>query len=83
MTTKTLPTELTVGAWGADPSQSKAGFTVRRVGTSQVHGTVAITEATITIGADLSASSVTATLDAVSIDTRDAGRDEHVTGADL
>jgi polyisoprenoid-binding protein YceI len=42
-----------------------------------------ITEATITIGADLWTSSVTAVLDADSIDTRDAGRDEHVKGADF
>jgi polyisoprenoid-binding protein YceI len=83
MTTKTLPTELTAGTWGADPSQSEASFTVRHAGTSKVHGTAAITEATITIGAGLWTSSVTAVLDAVSIDTRDAGRDEHVKGADF
>jgi len=48
-----------------------------------VRGFVGITEAVITIGADLSASGVTATLDASTIDTRDANRDGHIKGADF
>lgn len=83
MTTTTLPTELTAGIWAVDPSHSQAGFTVRHTGTSKVRGNIAITEATITIGVDPWASAVTATLDAASIDTRDAGRDGHVKGADF
>lgn len=83
MTTTTLPTDLTAGTWAVDPSHSEAGFTVRHAGASKVRGNITITEATITIGADLWASAVTATLDAASIDTRDADRDEHVKGADF
>ena len=83
MTTTTLPTELTADIWAVDPSHSEAGFTVRHAGTSKVRGNIAITEATITIGVDPWASAVTATLDAASIDTRDAGRDGHVKGADF
>jgi hypothetical protein len=33
MTTKTSPTELTAGTWGADLSQSEASFIVRHAGT--------------------------------------------------
>ncbi|RYV50056.1 YceI family protein [Pengzhenrongella frigida] len=83
MSVTTLPTELTAGAWVADVSHSEAGFTVRHAGISKVRGFVAITEATITIGADLSASAVTATLDASTIDTRDENRDGHLKGADF
>ncbi|QTE29150.1 YceI family protein [Pengzhenrongella sicca] len=83
MTVTTLPTELTAGTWVADPSHSDAGFTVRHAGISKVRGTVALTEATVTIGADLTTSAVTATLDPATIDTRDAGRDGHLKGADF
>ena len=83
MSITTLPTALTAGAWAADVSHSEAGFTVRHAGISKVRGFVGITEAVITIGADLSASGVTATLDASTIDTRDANRDGHIKGADF
>ena len=83
MTATTPPTELTAGTWTADAPHSAAGFTVRHAGISKVRGTVAITEATITIGADLTTSGVTATLDAASVDTRDAGRDAHLKSSDF
>ena len=83
MTIATLPAELTAGTWAADPAHSEAGFTVRHAGISKVRGSVVITEATITVGEDLNASAVTATLDASSIDTRDAGRDAHLKSADF
>jgi polyisoprenoid-binding protein YceI len=78
-----LTTELTAGTWAVDPSHSEAGFAVRHAGASKVRGNIAITEATITIGSDPWAFAVTAALDAASIDTRYAGRDEHVKGADF
>jgi len=83
MTTTTLPTELTPGSWDTDASHSEAGFTVRHAGISKVHGSVSITEATITVGDDLATSAVTARLDAASIDTRDANRDKHLRSADF
>ena len=83
MTVTTLPTELVAGTWAADPSHSEAGFTVRHAGISKVRGFVGITEGTITVGENLAASAVTATLDATSINTRDAGRDGHLQGADF
>lgn len=83
MTSTTLPTELTTGTWAADPSHTEASFTVRYAGISKVRGTVALTSATLTIGADLTASAVTATLDATSVDTRDANRDGHLKNADF
>jgi len=83
MTTTMLPSQLSTGTWAADSAHSEAGFVVRHAGISKVRGNVAVTEATITVGTDLSTSAVTATLDAASIDTRDAGRDGHLKGADF
>ena len=83
MTTTTLPTGLPTGTWVVETSHSHAGFTVRHAGISKVRGTVAITEGTLTIGDDLAATSVTATLDPSTIDTKDANRDGHLTTADF
>jgi len=83
MTTTTLPVELTAGTWAADPSHSEAGFTVRYAGISKVRGAVTVTAATITVGEDLTASAVTAKLDAASITTGDANRDGHLKSADF
>lgn len=83
MSTTTLPTGLSTGTWAVDASHSEASFSVRHAGIAKVRGTVAITEGTIVVGADLTVSSVTATLDATSIDTRDANRDGHLKSADF
>ena len=83
MTVTTLPSALTAGVWAADPSHSDASFSVRHAGISKVRGSVAITEATLTIGDDLETTGVTATLDATSVDTRDAGRDGHLKSPDF
>lgn len=83
MTTTTLPAGLTTGTWTIEPSHSSAEFTVRHAGIAKVRGSVAITEGAITIGEDLASSSVTATLDPATIDTRDANRDGHLKSADF
>ena len=83
MSTTTLPTETLTGTWTIDPSHSEAGFTTRHAGIAKVRGSVAITEGTIVIGEDLASASVTAVLDASTIDTRDANRDGHLRSADF
>jgi len=82
-TTTTLPTELTAGTWNIDPTHSEAAFSVRHAGISKVRGSVAITTGTIVVGEDLTATSVTATLDPTSITTGDANRDGHLKSADF
>lgn len=82
-TTTALPTGLTAGTWSIDASHSEAAFTVRHAGIAKVRGTVAITEGAITVAEDLTVSSVTATLDPATIDTRDANRDGHLKSADF
>ena len=83
MSVTTLPTGVTTGTWVIETSHSSASFTVRHAGISKARGTVAITEGTLTIGDDLASSSVTATLDPATIDTKDANRDGHLKSADF
>lgn len=83
MSVTTLPTGVTTGTWAIETSHSSAAFTVRHAGISKARGTVAITEGTISIGDDLASSSVTATLDPATIDTKDANRDGHLRSADF
>lgn len=78
-----LPAGLTAGTYVIDPSHSSAQFTVRHAGIAKVRGTIAITEGTITVGEDLESSSVTASLDAASVNTGDANRDNHLKSADF
>ena len=82
-TTTSLPAGLTSGTWLIETSHSSASFTVRHAGISKARGTIAIADGVLTIGEDLASTTVTATLDAASIDTKDAGRDGHLKSADF
>jgi polyisoprenoid-binding protein YceI len=81
-TTDLLP-GLTAGTWNLDPSHTEASFTVRHAGISKVRGTVPVASGTIVVGDDLSASSVTASLDATKVSTGDANRDGHLLSGDF
>jgi polyisoprenoid-binding protein YceI len=72
-----------VGTWTIDPSHSTVGFTIRHMMVSKVRGRFGAFEGTITIAQDPLASSVAATIDAASIDSRDAKRDEHLRSGDF
>ena len=81
--TTTLPSGLTTGTWVVETSHSAAQFTVRHAGIAKVRGSLDISEGLISVGDDLSSTSVTATLDAASVSTRDANRDGHLKSADF
>lgn len=83
MTSTTSATELTAGTWAVDLSRSAATFTIRHAGAAKARGKIAITEATIRMGTGMWDSSVAATLDAASVDTKEADRDEFVRGTEL
>lgn len=78
-----LPAGLTTGTYEIDPSHTTAAFSVRHAGIAKVRGTIAVSSGTITVGEDLESSSVTAVLDAESVNTGDAGRDGHLKSADF
>ena len=74
---------LTPGTWTVDPSHSEVGFVVRHLMVSKVKGRFADVYGTITVAEDVLQSSVEATAQVASIDTRDANRDAHLLSADF
>lgn len=66
-----------------DGSHSAASFSVKHLLISNVRGEFGKTEGTLILDADVTKSSVEAVIDAASIDTRDAKRDEHLKNADF
>ena len=71
------------GTYAIDASHTHVGFKVRHLMVSKVRGRFADFEGTVTIAPEPLDSSVEVTVQLASIDTRDAGRDEHLRGADF
>jgi polyisoprenoid-binding protein YceI len=71
------------GTWVLDPSHSEVGFSVRHLMVSKVRGRVTRFEGTFTTDPAPLASALSATVDLSSIDTGDAGRDEHLRSPDF
>jgi polyisoprenoid-binding protein YceI len=83
MSTQTL-TPAAVGTWKIDPVHSIAEFRVRHLMISNVRGQFTGVSGVITYNeADPAKSSVEATIDAATIDTRDPQRDTHLKSADF
>ena len=82
MTTETATLPAT-GTWTIDPSHSEVGFSVRHLGISRTRGRFGGFTGAITVADEPTASSVAVEIDAASIDTKDAGRDEHLRSADF
>ncbi|MCU1343829.1 MAG: YceI family protein [Acidimicrobiia bacterium] len=74
---------LTAGTWVFDLAHSEVSFTVRHLMVSKVRGLFTKFEGQIQVADDLLASSVEASIDLSSIDTRDANRDTHLRSADF
>jgi polyisoprenoid-binding protein YceI len=75
--------DLTPGTWTIDESHTTVGFTARHLMITKVRGRFGKVEGAATIDLDRLQSSVRATIDLTSIDTGDAGRDEHLRSADF
>lgn len=71
------------GSWNFDPAHSEIYFTVRHAGISKVRGTFREVDAQLQVADPLEQSSLTATVQMASIDTKNADRDAHVRGADF
>ncbi len=72
------------GEWRFDPSHTRVGFSARHAMVTTVRGAFSDVEGVIHVDAeDLSRSSVTVRLQAASIDTRQAQRDEHLRSPDF
>jgi polyisoprenoid-binding protein YceI len=72
-----------VGTYEIDQSHSMVEFVSRHLMVTKVRGGFTSFSGTITVADPPEQSSVEVTIDATSIDTRDAKRDEHLRGADF
>ena len=72
-----------VGTWDIDASHSTVGFSVRHMMVSKVRGYFRQFSGEIVAAEDPAQSSVTATIDLSSIDTRQKQRDAHIRSADF
>ena len=73
---------LTAGTWDIDASHSEVGFTVRHL-MSKVRGQFRTFEGVLVIADNPLDSSVTATIDLNSVDTRNEDRDNHLRSSDF
>lgn len=71
------------GNYVIDLSHTHAGFAVKHFGLSKVKGEFTEVEGNVVIAEDPTASSVTASINAASFNSRDEGRDAHVKGPDF
>jgi polyisoprenoid-binding protein YceI len=72
-----------VGTYAFDAAHTHVGFAVRHMGVSKVRGRFSGVEGTLVVAEDPLQSSVSVTIDAATIDTRDENRDNHVRTADF
>lgn len=75
--------ELTPGVWNVDTSHSQVGFVARHLMIAKVRGQFRTFSGSITVADNPLESTVQADVDLASVDTGDAGRDEHLRGADF
>lgn len=72
-----------VGTWDIDPVHSDVSFTVRHMMVSKVRGHFGTFSGEITTAENFTDSSVTATIDAASVDTNNEQRDQHLRSPDF
>lgn len=72
-----------VGTWDIDATHSTVGFSVRHMMVSKVRGYFTKFEGVVITAQDPAASTVEATVDMDSIDTRQEQRDAHIKSADF
>jgi polyisoprenoid-binding protein YceI len=71
------------GTWTVDPAHSSVGFSVKHLGIATVRGHFDDFEGTLEIGEGDESARAYGTVKAVSVNTNDAGRDEHLRSADF
>jgi polyisoprenoid-binding protein YceI len=79
-----VPRLASASHWEIDPQHTSAQFAVRHLVVSTVRGTLGTVTGSVNLdAADISKSSVEATIDAAGMQTRDGMRDEHLKGPDF
>ena len=72
-----------IGTWDIDPTHSEVSFTVRHMMVSKVRGRLGTFSGEIVTAPRFADSTVTASVDASSVDTGNAQRDGHIRTADF
>jgi polyisoprenoid-binding protein YceI len=68
-----------LSTWSNDPAHSEVDFSIKHLGISNVHGRFGKVAATILLNdADITRSTVTATIDVATVDTGEPARDNHL-----
>lgn len=78
----TTATAVPAGTWTIDPTHTEVGFTVRHL-MSKVRGKFETVEGTLVTAEDITASTVSVTVDLSSINTGTADRDNHLRSGDF
>jgi polyisoprenoid-binding protein YceI len=81
-TTTALATTLPTDTWVVDPDHTTIEFRVKHVGLARVRGVFHRFDGALAVGED-GAASLSGTVDAASLDTGVAARDEHLRSADF
>jgi polyisoprenoid-binding protein YceI len=82
--TATTATNLpSAGTWTIDVSHSNVGFKVKHLGLAKTRGRFAAFDGTVEIGENPTDTRIDVRIDAASVDTNDAKRDEHLRSADF
>ena len=71
------------GTWAVDPSHSTVGFSVKHLGIATVRGEFDDFEGTFEVGDDDTSARAFGSVQGVSVNTKEAGRDEHLRSADF
>ena len=78
------PTTLSAGTWTGDAVHSDIAIRVRHMAVGKVKGTFELTSAELTVPENgIPGASVTAVIDAASVNTKNADRDAHVKSGDF
>ena len=83
MISTTKSTLVPAGTWTVDPAHSSVGFAVKHLGIATVRGKFEDFAGTLEIGAGDESARAYGTVQGISINTGDAGRDEHLRSADF
>ena len=82
-TTNALRPEYVTGTWKVDPTHSEIGFTVRHLAISKVRGTFETFDVTIVTAENPADTTIEASIDIASVNTKQADRDNHLRTGDF
>ena len=83
MISTTKSTLVPAGTWAVDPVHSSVGFAVKHLGIASVRGKFDEFEGTLEISEHDESTRAYGTVKAVSVNTNDSGRDDHLRSADF